>query len=118
MFISYLPLFLRYHQQNIRDIGLLGQPQQKGASDRTRRHNNLWIWGEDHANIDSEEQVLSVNSYQNVTFDFRWTRLTLEVVLDDGQQKTYVIGKEGLPDMVKNHTTFCFFSLVRYKFVW
>ncbi|KAG2286135.1 hypothetical protein Bca52824_045739 [Brassica carinata] len=27
----------------------------------------------------------------------RWTGLTLEVVLDDGQQKTYVIGKEGLP---------------------
>ena len=55
--IKGLIVCLRYHQQNIKGIG---QPQQKGAFDITRRHNNLWIWGEDYANIDSEEQVSSV----------------------------------------------------------
>ena len=93
--IKGLIVCLRYHQQNIKGIG---QPQQKGAFDRTRRRNNLWIWGEDYANIDSEEQVSSVNSYQNVIFDFRWTGLTLDRpkwkhFFTMNSKKTYVIGK-------------------------
>ncbi|WZZ31224.1 hypothetical protein YC2023_014625 [Brassica napus] len=55
----------------------------------------------DTITFESEVRIMQTLIVKN-----KWTGLTLEVVLDDGQQKTYVIGKEGLPDTVKNHTTF------------
>ena len=59
-------------------------------------------------NIDSEEQVSLVNAYQKVTFLYQMERTYLGspkvvAVLDHEWKRTYVTGKEGLLDKVKNH---------------